>query len=132
MKQTALRAAADAGRETHLNNHMLEDLERRLTDLPEEELLRIATTDRAEYVPEALALVDSELKRRGIAEVSRERHRELKHQRESSETSRLPRWLAWIYPAISSEVSALRVARHGAVAAWVVSGTTVVLSLLAG
>src|SRR5262245_5275346 len=94
----------------------------------------MATTDRAEYVPEALVLVESEIKRRGLDNVTSARHLELKREREQAEEHarpRLVRWLAWVFPETSSEASALRVARQGAIASWFVGTCTFLIALLA-
>ena len=94
----------------------------------------MATTDRAEYVPEALVLVESEIRRRGLNNVTSARHLELKREREQAEERARPRpirWLAWVFPETSSGASALRVARQGAIASWVVGTSTFLLALFA-
>src|SRR5262245_9687781 len=113
---------------------VLDELARQVGALSDEELLRMATTDRAEYVPEALVLVESEIRRRGLDDVTSAHHLELKREREQAEERAGPRpvrWLAWVFPETSSGASALRVARQGAIASWVAGTGTFLLALVA-
>ena len=113
---------------------MLDDLARHVELVSDEELLRMATTDRAEYVPEALALVDSEIARRGLDTVTSARHLELKREREQTEERARPRlfgWLTWVFPETSSDASALRVARQGALVSWFLGAVAFLGALLA-
>jgi hypothetical protein len=120
----ALAALEDLG--------VLDELAQQVRELPEEELLRIATTERAQYVPEALALVQSEIQRRGLENISSAHHLKLKREREQMEERERPRaarWLSWMYQTVSSEASALRVTRQGAIASWVIGAGTFVLAV---
>src|SRR5262245_7767299 len=113
---------------------VLDELARQVGALSDEELLRMATTDRAEYVPEALVLVESEIRRRGLDDITSAHHLELKREREQAEERERPRpvrWLAWVFPETSSGTSALRVARQGAIASWVVGAFMFLLALFA-
>jgi len=113
---------------------VLDGLERQVELLSDEELLRMATTDRAEYVPQALAVVDSEIGRRGLENVTSAHHLELKREREQAEERARPRpvrWLTWVFPETSSDASALRVARQGAIVSWVLGAGAFLLALLA-
>jgi len=113
---------------------VVDGLERQLELLSDEELLRMATTDRAEYVPEALALVDSEIGRRGLDNVTSAHHLELKREREQTEERARPRlvgWLSWVFPETSSDASALWVARQGAIVCWVLGAAAFLMALLA-
>ena len=94
----------------------------------------MATTDRAEYVPEALALVDSEIGRRCLDNVTSAHHLELKREREQTEERARPRlvgWLSWVFPETSSDASALWVARQGAIVCWVLGAAAFLMALLA-
>ena len=102
-----------------------EELRARLPHLTLDELVTLAGVDRATR-PEQADMVEGELARRGVTGVTIQGH----HLDLSSRHEKR-RWFGWLNPVMSDEKSALRVTRQGAVAAWIVSSTTVLVVLFA-
>ena len=96
--------------------------------LPDEELKKIASVACGRYPTPTLLAAIAELERRGVALPEAARNRPPSVQREDKP----PRkgWFAWANPKIDDEASALRAARQGAVAAWIVTGLAAVFGLL--
>jgi hypothetical protein len=96
--------------------------------MPLDELVRLATTERAQLQVEEIALVDKELVQRGVTAVNDGDRRVL------DLSDRHPKSFTrgdLIWPPIEDEHSAVRLGRIGAVAAWTVSAVTVVILLRA-
>jgi hypothetical protein len=102
-----------------------EQLRARLPHLALDELSHLASVDRARY-PEQVDMVEAELARRGVTGTTSEgRHHDLSSHHENTG------WQRWLNPTMPDDRAALRVTRQGAIAAWVVTGTTVLAVLLA-
>lgn len=112
---------------------MFNELVRTLPDLSDEELIRITTTDRSGYMPEALALVEAEIARRRVRDATDGQCSNAVRQVPPENAEPRPRslWLTWVNPTLRTEGAALRAARQGAIAAWLVSAVAGIASVLA-
>jgi hypothetical protein len=93
--------------------------------LPDEELLKIADVDCGRHPTPTLRCAREELVRRGRLEPG-SWPEPIKVEVRTTPSP----WFEWI-PRISSEATALRAAKHGAIAAWVVAGAKALIVVFA-
>jgi hypothetical protein len=98
--------------------------------LPDAELLKITSVDCGKHPTPTFLCAREELVRRGLlAPESQQFQTEPLNPPKPSPKPSI--WMRWTYPSISSEATALRAARQGAVAAWATAGVTAIWVVLA-